>query len=86
MSEKLVYAYNSVSGETAEVPERYLTHPILGKNLRQVRTGKKIINAPKETAIEEIVVAVEEAPVETSTIVEEDVVTKPASKKTKEKE
>ena len=86
MSEKLVYAHNSVSGETAEVPERYLTHPILGKNLRQVRTGKKIINAPKVAPVEEIVEVVEEAPIETSIIVEEDVVTKPASKKTKEKE
>lgn len=86
MTEKLVYAYNSVSGETAEVPERYLTHPILGKNLRQVRTGKKIINAPRVAPVEETVAPIDDAPVETSTIVEEDVVTKPASKKTKEKE
>lgn len=83
MSEKLVYAYNSVSGVTAEVPERYLDHPVLGKNLRKVRTGKPIINAPKIQ--EETVVEV----VEPETIIdveaveaEADVVTKPASKKT----
>lgn len=79
MSEKLVYAYNAVSGVTAEVPQRYLDHPILGKNLRAVRTGKQIINAPKvkEEVVEE----------KTTALAEGDVVTKPASKKTdKEKE
>lgn len=35
-----VYAYNEVSGVVAQVPERFLTHPILGANLRQVRNGK----------------------------------------------
>jgi hypothetical protein len=79
MNEKLVYAYNAVSGVTGEVPERYLDHPVLGKNLRAVRTGKPIINAPK---VKEEVVEVK-----TEASAEADVVTKPASKKTeKEKE
>jgi hypothetical protein len=86
MSEKLVYAYNAVSGMTAEVPERFLKHPVLGKNLREVRTGKPIINAPKIIVDEEVVAVIEEVPTEPSAVVEEDVVTKPASKKTKEKE
>lgn len=75
MSEKLVYAYNAVSGVTAEVPQRYLDHPVLGKNLREVRTGKPIINAPrvKEEVVEEV---------KTEAQAEGDVVTKPASKKT----
>lgn len=86
MSEKLVYAYNAVSGVTAEVPEHYLDHPILGKNLRQVRTGKQIINAPK---IQEPIVESEpvEAIIDVEAIeAEADVVTKPASKKSKKEE
>lgn len=35
-----VFAYNEISGVVASVPERYLTHPVLGKNLREVRSGK----------------------------------------------
>lgn len=78
MSKKLVYAYNAVSGQTGEVPERYLDHPVLGKNLRAVRTGKPIINAPRvqEEVVEE----------ETAAKAEGDVVTKPASKKTDKEE
>lgn len=42
MSTNLVYALNENSGVVAEVPAHYLTHPILGKSLRPMRTGKPI--------------------------------------------
>ncbi|QDH92196.1 hypothetical protein SEA_PHILLYPHILLY_45 [Microbacterium phage PhillyPhilly] len=36
-----VYARNRISGVVAAVPENHLDHPILGKNLDEVRSGKK---------------------------------------------
>lgn len=42
MSDNLVYALNETSGVVGSVPEHYLTHPVLGANLRPVRTGKPI--------------------------------------------
>lgn len=35
-----VFAINEISGVVALVPKRFLTHPVLGKNLREVRSGK----------------------------------------------
>ena len=35
-----VFAFNEVSGVVASVPARYLSHPVLGQNLREVRSGK----------------------------------------------
>lgn len=86
MSDNLVYAYNAVSGEVGQVPARYLDHPVLGKNLREVRTGKPIINAPKIQDIEPEVIE-PEVIVESEASAEADVVVKTSSKKTdKEKE
>lgn len=56
-----VFAYNEISGVVALVPERYLTHPVLGLNLREVSSGKtrgrlsEIIktDAPAEVITEE---------------------------------
>lgn len=36
----MVFAYNEISGVVADVPERHLAHPILGANLREVKSGK----------------------------------------------
>lgn len=86
MSDNLVYAYNAVSGEVGQVPARYLDHPVLGKNLREVRTGKPIVNAPKVQDIEPEVVE-PEVTVESEASAEADVTRKVSSKKTdKEKE
>lgn len=35
-----VFAYNEITGKVAQVPARYLNHPTLGKNIREVRNGK----------------------------------------------
>lgn len=35
-----VFAFNEITGKVAEVPARFLTHPVLGKNIREVRNGK----------------------------------------------
>ena len=35
------YAYNELTGVTAEVPSEHIDHPILGANLRRVRNGKR---------------------------------------------
>jgi len=40
MTEKMVYAQNEANGVVALVPEHYLSHPNLGKNLKRVRNGK----------------------------------------------
>lgn len=42
MNENLVYALNETSGVVGEVPAHYLTHPVLGANLRPMRTGKPV--------------------------------------------
>ena len=52
-----VYAYNEVSGEVKLLPKRFLSHPIFGKNLREVGSGKKrkiiraLIAEPAEPAV-----------------------------------
>jgi len=38
---KTVTALNTVSGQVGQVPESYLTHPVLGKTLVQVEPGTK---------------------------------------------
>lgn len=40
MNDKMVYAYNELTQVVAAVPAHYLTHPVLGANLRQVSSGK----------------------------------------------
>lgn len=40
MTTQRVYAQNQISGVVALVPARYLSHPVLGANLREVRNGK----------------------------------------------
>ena len=35
------YAYNELTGVTAQVPSEHIDHPILGANLRRVRNGKR---------------------------------------------
>lgn len=40
MDSKMIYAQNSLTGVVALVPEHYLKHPTLGKNLRETRNGK----------------------------------------------
>lgn len=74
-----VFAFNEISGVVASVPARYLDHPVLGKNLREVRTGKKRVR------LSEIVR--DEAPAESETEeaeVEEKSKAKPSKSKTKE--
>ena len=56
MSDNQVYAVNDLNGVVALVPRHYLSHPVLGANLREVRNGKtrsaraqgKAINDSKE--------------------------------------
>lgn len=36
-----VFAYNELTRLTGQVPENHLKHPILGANLREVRSGKR---------------------------------------------
>lgn len=38
---KNILARNTISGKVAEVPERYLTHPIFGDYLEAVEDGAK---------------------------------------------
>lgn len=40
MNDKKVYAYNELTQVVAAVPAHYLTHPVLGANLRKVTSGK----------------------------------------------
>lgn len=37
---KTAFAHNSLTQRVVEVPLDHLTHPVLGKNLSQVRNGK----------------------------------------------
>lgn len=48
MSEETVFALNVISQKVEQVPARFLDHPTFGPNLRQVRTGKPIINLPPQ--------------------------------------
>ena len=37
----MIKVINTISGKVALVPERYLTHPVLGKNLTRVEDNQK---------------------------------------------
>ncbi len=64
----MALAINSVTGKTVSVPDHYIGHPVLGKNLKPV-TAKAPAAPKKETKIKEQPapeVSVDEAEIETN--------------------
>lgn len=47
----LIRVVNTISGRSGLVPENYLTHPILGANIKPwAHEKKRLINPPKKRA------------------------------------